>query len=126
MKDAIFLIFEPLVVIAKLLGPGGSRVIIAENLLLKQQLLVHSRARQRAPNLSVLMGQRCAVCSTTPSSGPRLTWRTSSTSIRRFTTSAALTLGKMGQRLWKRLAVKPSISISTDGTSIVAGYLNCQ
>ena len=54
MKDAIFLIFELLIVIARLLGPGGSRVIIAENLLLKQQLLVHSRARQRAPNLSVM------------------------------------------------------------------------
>lgn len=43
-----------LVAIARLLGPGGSRAIIAENLLLKQQLLVHSRARQRAPNLSVM------------------------------------------------------------------------
>ena len=53
MKDAIFLIFELLIAIARLLGPGGSRAIIAENLLLKQQLLVHSRARQRAPNLSV-------------------------------------------------------------------------
>jgi putative transposase len=53
MKDAIFLIFELLIVIARLLGHGGSRAIIAENLLLKQQLLVHSRARQRAPNLSV-------------------------------------------------------------------------
>jgi transposase InsO family protein len=54
MKDAIFLMFELLVAIARLLGPGGSRAIIAENLLLKQQLLVHSRARQRAPNLSVM------------------------------------------------------------------------
>ena len=31
----------------------GSRAIIAENLLLKQQLIVHRRTRQRAPNLSV-------------------------------------------------------------------------
>ena len=53
MKDAIYLIFELLVAIARLLGPGGSRAIIAENLLLKQQLLVHKRARQRAPKLSV-------------------------------------------------------------------------
>jgi len=53
MKDAIFLTFELLIAIARLLGPGGSRAIIAENLLLKQQLLVHSRSRQRAPNLSV-------------------------------------------------------------------------
>jgi len=53
MKDAIFLTFELLIAIARLLGPSGSRAIIAENLLLKQQLLVHSRSRQRAPNLSV-------------------------------------------------------------------------
>jgi putative transposase len=53
MKDAIFLVFELLIAIARLLRPGGSRAIIAENLLLKHQLLVHSRARQRAPNLSV-------------------------------------------------------------------------
>lgn len=53
MKEPIFLIFELLVAIAKLLGPGGSRAIIAENILLKQQLIVHSRSRQRAPNLSV-------------------------------------------------------------------------
>jgi putative transposase len=53
MKDAIFLIFHLLSLLAKLLRPGGSRAIIAENLLLKQQLIVHSRSRQRAPNLSV-------------------------------------------------------------------------
>jgi hypothetical protein len=40
-----------LVVVAKLLGPGGIKGIIAENLLLTQQLLVVCRTRQRAPNL---------------------------------------------------------------------------
>ena len=35
-----------------MLRPGGSRTIIAENLLLKQQLLIHSRSRERAPNLT--------------------------------------------------------------------------
>jgi hypothetical protein len=39
---------------SRLLGPGGTRAIVAENLLLKQQLLVLSRARQRAPRLSVI------------------------------------------------------------------------
>ena len=52
MKDAIFLIFHPLTTTAKLLGSGGSRAVIAENLLLKQQLIIHSRSRQRAPNLT--------------------------------------------------------------------------
>ena len=36
--------------------PGGARAIVAENLLLKQQLLVIARTRQRAPNLRFLEG----------------------------------------------------------------------
>jgi transposase InsO family protein len=32
---------------------AAESVIIAENLLLKQQLIIHNRSRQRAPNLSV-------------------------------------------------------------------------
>jgi hypothetical protein len=38
---------------AKLCGPGGVRAVIAENLLVKQQLIVVRRARQRAPNLTL-------------------------------------------------------------------------
>lgn len=34
-----------------LFQPGGCKSIIAENLLLKQQLLVLNRSRKRAPNL---------------------------------------------------------------------------
>jgi putative transposase len=52
MKDGIFLILDLLTALAKLLPPGGSRAVIAENLLLKQQLIIHSRSRQRAPNLT--------------------------------------------------------------------------
>ena len=52
MKDDIFLLLHLLTTIAKLTQPGGSRAVIAENLLLKQQLTIHSRSRQRAPNLS--------------------------------------------------------------------------
>jgi len=37
--------------VAILLQPGGCKSIIAENLLLKQQLLVLNRSRKRAPNL---------------------------------------------------------------------------
>src|SRR5207244_6645112 len=37
---------------AKFCGPGGVRAVIAENLLLKQQLMVLRRARQRAPKLT--------------------------------------------------------------------------
>jgi len=52
MKDLIFLLFQLLATIAKLVQPGGSRSVIAENLILKQQLIIHSRSRQRAPNLN--------------------------------------------------------------------------
>jgi putative transposase len=34
------------------LGPGGARSIVAESHLLKHQLLILNRSRQRAPNLS--------------------------------------------------------------------------
>ena len=52
MKDAFYLLFHLLTTLAKLFRPGGGRSVIAENLLLKQQLNIHSRARQRAPNLT--------------------------------------------------------------------------
>src|ERR1039458_3370428 len=37
--------------LAVLLGTGGIRAVLAENILLKQQLLVLQRFRRRAPNL---------------------------------------------------------------------------
>ena len=40
--------------LAKLLGPGGAKAIVADSLLMKQQLLVINRSRQRAPSLSVI------------------------------------------------------------------------
>ena len=52
MKDVIYLLFNLLATVAKLLKPGGSRAVVAENLLLKQQLNIHNRSRQRAPNLT--------------------------------------------------------------------------
>ena len=52
MRGILYLLFHLLTTLAKLIRPGGSRTVIAENLLLKQQLIIHSRSRQRAPNLS--------------------------------------------------------------------------
>ena len=52
MREVFFLLFELLSALAKLARPGGSRTVIAENLLLKQQLIIHTRARHRAPNLT--------------------------------------------------------------------------
>jgi putative transposase len=52
MKDVIYLLLHLLTTLAKLIRPDGGSAVIAENLLLKQQLIIHSRARQRAPNLT--------------------------------------------------------------------------
>jgi transposase InsO family protein len=53
MKDLLILLAHLLTTIAKLLGPGGSRAVVADSLLMKQQLLVIKRSRRRAPNLTV-------------------------------------------------------------------------
>jgi len=52
MKEVFYLLFHLLTTIARLIRPGGSRAVIAENLLLKQQLIIHCRSRQRSPNLT--------------------------------------------------------------------------
>lgn len=52
MKGFLLTLLHVAVTIAKRCGPSGVRGAIAENLLLKQQLLVLRRGRQRAPNLT--------------------------------------------------------------------------
>jgi len=60
MSNALYLIFPVLTTICHLIKPGGARTMIAENLLLRRQLIIHSRSRCRAPNLTtgdrVLLG----------------------------------------------------------------------
>jgi transposase InsO family protein len=52
MRGLLLLLVHVLAVLARLAGPGGVRGLVAENVLLKQQLLVLGRARRRAPNLT--------------------------------------------------------------------------
>ena len=54
MKELVFLLIHLSTTLARLLGPGGAKAIVADSLLVKQQLLVINRSRKRAPNLSVL------------------------------------------------------------------------
>ena len=54
MKDLLVLLTHFLTIIARLLGPGGARAIVADSLLMKQQLLVINRSRRRAPNLTTI------------------------------------------------------------------------
>jgi hypothetical protein len=52
MRDLVVLFIHFIATLARLLRPGGDRSIVAESLLLKHQLLILNRSRQRAPNLS--------------------------------------------------------------------------
>lgn len=52
MKVVAILFLHLIVTVARLLGPGGARGLLAESLLLKHQLMVLNRSRQRAPNLA--------------------------------------------------------------------------
>ena len=52
MRNLLLALLHLAVVTAKLCGSGGVRAVMAENLLLKQELIVLRRARQRAPNLT--------------------------------------------------------------------------
>jgi putative transposase len=54
MRDLLLLAIHLFVTIVKLLRPGGVRAVAAESLLLKQQLIVSNRSRQRAPNLTTV------------------------------------------------------------------------
>ena len=51
MRDPIILLVHLIATLARLLGPGGLRSVVAESLLVKQQLLILNRSRHRAPNL---------------------------------------------------------------------------
>jgi putative transposase len=52
MIHLLILAVHLLATIAKLMRPGGVRAVVAESVLLKHQLVISSRARRRAPNLS--------------------------------------------------------------------------
>jgi transposase InsO family protein len=54
VRDLLILAIRLVVTFAKLLRPGGVRAVAAESLLLKHQLLISNRCRQRAPNLTTV------------------------------------------------------------------------
>lgn len=51
MRDLLILLVHVIATLARLMGPGGFRSVVAESLLVKQQLLILDRSRHRAPNL---------------------------------------------------------------------------
>ena len=54
MRDLLVLFVHLVVTTVRLMRPGGARAIVAESLLLKQQLLIVTRSRRRAPDLRPL------------------------------------------------------------------------
>ena len=53
MRHLIVLFIHFLAIMARLLGPGGIRSLVAESLLLKHQILILNRSHKRSPNLHV-------------------------------------------------------------------------
>ena len=51
MRDPIILLVHLIATLARLMGPGGLRSVVAESVLVKHQLLILNRSRHRAPNL---------------------------------------------------------------------------
>src|SRR6476619_997141 len=51
MRNLVVLFVHVMATVARLLGPGGIRSVVAESVLIKQQLLILNRSRQRSPNL---------------------------------------------------------------------------
>jgi transposase InsO family protein len=51
MRDLMILFVHLLTIAARLASPGGFRSVVAESVLVKHQLLVLNRSRQRAPHL---------------------------------------------------------------------------
>src|ERR1700733_10517571 len=50
MCDLAVLCLHLLATVARLAGPGGARAVVAESVLIKQQLLILNRSRKRSPN----------------------------------------------------------------------------
>src|SRR5438876_1214290 len=62
MRDLAVLILHLLVAVARLAGPGGARAVVAESVLIKQQLLILNRSRRRSPNLRLADRMVAGVC----------------------------------------------------------------
>src|SRR5215469_9400727 len=51
MRDIFTLFLHAMVVIIRLVQPGGLRSVVAESVLMRHQVLILNRGRKRAPNL---------------------------------------------------------------------------
>jgi hypothetical protein len=73
MRDLAALFIHIIANIARRLGPGGTRAVVAESILVKRQLLILDRAHQRTPNLRAsdrIVAALCALLIPPNSPGP--------------------------------------------------------
>jgi hypothetical protein len=62
VRDLAVLILHLLATVARLAGPDGARSVVAESVLVKQQLLVLNRSRKRSPHLRLADRIAAGVC----------------------------------------------------------------
>jgi hypothetical protein len=65
MRDLVILFIHAIVTLCRLWRPGGVRSVVAESILIKQQLLILNRSRKRAPNLRAwdrFIAGLCSLC----------------------------------------------------------------
>src|SRR5215831_9515532 len=53
MRHLLILLVHLITTVLRVVRPGGVRAVVAESVLMKHQLLILNRSRQRAPNLRV-------------------------------------------------------------------------
>ncbi len=63
MRDLAIVFLHLITTALRLLRPGGARSIVAESLLIKQQLLINNRSRQRGPNVGTMDRIIAGLCS---------------------------------------------------------------
>src|SRR5437762_12681677 len=62
MRGLAVLVLHLLTTFARLAGPGGARAVVAESVLVRQQLLILNRSRRRSPNLRLAERVVAGVC----------------------------------------------------------------
>ena len=62
MRDLAVLFLHLVATLIRLVGPGGARAVVAESVLIKQQLLILNRSRRRSPNLRLADRVVAGVC----------------------------------------------------------------
>ena len=73
VRELPILFIHLIATLAKWLRPGGVRAVVAESLLLKHQLIVLNRSRERAPNLRAADRAIAVLCASLM--GPRRLFR---------------------------------------------------